>query len=306
MGEKTHLLDGKKIGIFGKGGAGKSTVTTFLAQGLHDRGYDVCIVDADSTNVGLHYALGVDQPPVPLMDYFGDTVFRGGRVTCPVDDPTPLPDAQIRWDDLPEAYWTRASDGIVYLVAGKIGNQGPGAGCDGPVAKVARDLSIQGTAKPVVTLVDFKAGFEDSARGVITGLDWVIVVIDPTGAAIQMAVDMKRMVDQIKAGALPATEHLGSISLVEMAKSFYREAPIKGVLFVLNRVADAEMEQYMRDRLAAHGLEPGGVIYRDDSISSAWLKGLPLESIQAKQGARAIVNILERMQVSAMPVEGGS
>jgi CO dehydrogenase maturation factor len=128
MSEKTHFLEGKKIGIFGKGGAGKSTVTTFLAQGLHDRGYEVCIVDADSTNVGLHRALGVDAPPASLIDYFGDTVFRGGRVSCPVDDPTPLPDAEIGWDELPETYQARTSEGIVYLVAGKIGDQGPGGG----------------------------------------------------------------------------------------------------------------------------------------------------------------------------------
>ena len=300
MGEKTHLLDGKKIGIFGKGGAGKSTVTTFLAQGLHDRGYDVCIVDADSTNVGLHYALGVDQPPVPLMDYFGDTVFRGGRVSCPVDDPTPLSNAEIGWDELPEMYQTRTSEGIVYLAAGKIGDQGPGAGCDGPVAKVARDLSVRGASDPVVTLIDFKAGIEDSARGVITGLDWVIVVIDPTRAAIQMAADMKGMVDQIKAGVLPATQHLESQSLVELAESFYRKAQIKGVLYILNRVTDPEMEQYMRGQLAQSDLEPSGVIHADASISSAWLTGAPLMSASAKPEMQATIETLEHMQLSVM------
>ena len=37
-----HPLAGKKIGLFGKGGAGKSTVTALLAQALLTRGYEVC------------------------------------------------------------------------------------------------------------------------------------------------------------------------------------------------------------------------------------------------------------------------
>jgi CO dehydrogenase nickel-insertion accessory protein CooC1 len=236
------------------------------------------------------------------MDYFGDTVFRGGRVTCPVDDPTPLPDAAMNWDDLPEPYQTRTSEGIVYLIAGKIGDQGPGAGCDGPVAKVARDFSVRSVSNPVVTLVDFKAGFEDSARGVITGLDWVVVVVDPTSAAIQMAADMNHMVNQIKAGVLPATQHLETPNLVALAQSFYHKAQINGVLCILNRVADPEMEQYMRDQLAQSGLEPSGVIHVDAAISSSWMKGAPLVCNSAKQEVQATIENLERMQLSVMQI----
>ena len=75
MAEKTKALNGKRVGVFGKGGAGKSTVVVLLAQALRDRGYEVCVLDADSTNVGLHRALGLDRSPVPLMEYFGGTVF---------------------------------------------------------------------------------------------------------------------------------------------------------------------------------------------------------------------------------------
>ena len=57
-------------------------------------------------------------------------------------------------------------------------------------------MSLSG-AEPV-TLVDFKAGFEDSARGVLTGLDWAVVVVDPTTASLHMAVHLKRMVRKIE------------------------------------------------------------------------------------------------------------
>jgi MinD-like ATPase involved in chromosome partitioning or flagellar assembly len=46
-------LSGLRIGVFGKGGAGKSTVAVLLARALRARGYSVLVLDADSTNVGL-------------------------------------------------------------------------------------------------------------------------------------------------------------------------------------------------------------------------------------------------------------
>jgi CO dehydrogenase maturation factor len=298
MIEKTHTLAGMKIGLFGKGGSGKSTVTALLAKELAEHGYEVYILDADSTNVGLHQVLGLDHPPAPLMDYFGGAVFRGGMVTCPVDDPTPLADAVIRWATLPDRYCARTSRGIRYLVAGKIGDQGPGAGCDGPVAKIARDVTIDGPPDRVVTLVDFKAGFEDSARGAITSLDWAIFVVDPTNAAIQMAVDMQHMVTQIQAGELPATEHLESPEMVEQANALFRNASIQGVLFVLNRVTNQQMEDYLRSKLEEHDLNPLGVIYADPAIAMAWLTGSALTSDQAQREIQMVVDELERAVVS--------
>jgi len=40
-------------------------------------------------------------------------------VTCPVDDPTPLPGAEISLDKLPDKYYTQSQDGIFLLIAGK-------------------------------------------------------------------------------------------------------------------------------------------------------------------------------------------
>jgi Mrp family chromosome partitioning ATPase len=92
----SKVLMGKRIGVLGKGGSGKSTVVVLLANALRGRGYQVCVLDADSTNVGLHRALGLNGPPRSLLDYFGGMVFRGGSVTCPVDDPTPLQGAHLQ------------------------------------------------------------------------------------------------------------------------------------------------------------------------------------------------------------------
>ena len=293
MTEKIKILTGKRIGVFGKGGSGKSTAVVLLAKALGDRGYPACVLDADSTNVGLDRALGLDRSPVSLMNYFGGTVFGGGTVTCPVDDPTPLAGAEISLSGLPDRYYARSQRGLVFLTAGKIGDQGPGAGCDGPISKIARDLRIVAEGNHPVTLVDFKAGFEDSARGVITTLDWAIVIVDPTSASLQMAVNMKDLVDQIKAGVLPATSHLDSPALVAVANRIFQEATIKGVSFVLSKIEDETVEAYLREKLAEKGVRPIGTIHRTPSISLCWLKGLPLDVTETREDLEQIIGELE-------------
>ena len=292
-------FNGKRIGVFGKGGAGKSTLTVLLAQALCARGYSICVLDADSTNFGLAQIFGVSQPLRPLMDYFGGMVFSGGTVTCPVDDPMPLASAEIELETLRTEYYAKTPEGIILFTAGKIGNQGPGAGCDGPVAKIARDLRIYVQGESLVTLIDFKAGFEDTARGALTSLDLAIVVVDPTVASVELAADMKHMVKQIKADVLPATAHLENPELIAWANKIFVDAYIQDVWFVLNRIQSAGEEEYLRQKLIEKGIEPLGVISLVPSISLSWLKGSHINSNEAQAEAHTILDRLgEAMQVA--------
>jgi CO dehydrogenase maturation factor len=295
-GKEKLPLDGKRIGVFGKGGAGKSTVVALLSRALRRRGYPVCVLDADSTNLGLSRMFEISSPPRSLMDYFGGMVFSGGTVTCPVDDPTPLAAAELDLETLDLEYYARSPEGIVLFIAGKIGDQGPGAGCDGPVAKIARDLRICSQDELLLTLVDFKAGFEDTARGALTSLDLAIVVVDPTIASIEMAANMKDMVEQIKADVPPATAHLEDPELIAWAKKLFAEAPIREVWYVLNRVQGVEEEEYLRQKLGEKGIEPIGVISQRPSISLSWLKGTPISSHEALAQVHKVLERLEQQE----------
>ncbi len=52
----------------GKGGVGKSSVTTNLAVALAGRGRDVAVVDADVWGFSIPRMLGIDQPPTVIDD----------------------------------------------------------------------------------------------------------------------------------------------------------------------------------------------------------------------------------------------
>lgn len=295
-------LDGLRIGMFGKGGAGKSTVTVFLATALREAGYAVAVLDADSTNHGLAAALGMDREPDPLLDHFGGMVFSGGLVTCPVDDPTPLPGARVELDRLPARFVARSPEGVRLLVAGKLGSMGPGAGCDGPVAKIARDLRVTGLGPHPVTLVDFKAGFEDAARGSLTSVDWAIVAVDPTTAALHMARHLARMVAEIRRGTPPATRHLETPDLVELADRLFREARVHGVRAVLNRVSTEGTAAYLRSQLEGSGASVAAVFEEDPTVGEQWLRGEPLRSDRLRDAGRALAAELEAVATAAETV----
>ena len=268
------------------------------------RGYEVCLLDADSTNVGMHKAFGFRDAPTPLIEYFGGMVFSGGLVTCPVDDPTPLPRANVFLSQLPSSFFLRTSDHIHLLSGGKLGDLGPGAGCDGPISKIARDLEIRGRADRTLTIVDLKAGIEDSARGVLTKLDWAIVVVDPTTAAVQMAESLREMVRQIRDGVPPATEHLDDPAHVEMATRMFRDAKVKGVLAILNRVPDFEMEFDLSGKVCREALvKVIGALREDPSVGKAWLDGLPVYSPENKARVSGIVDWMEAAEGDASEPE---
>jgi len=286
-------LNGQRIGIFGRGGCGKSTTTVFLAQALREAGYPVAVLDADSTNEGLARALGADRAPDDLLEWFGGTVFSGGPVSCPVDDPLPQAGAHVHLRELPDRFFARTPDDILLFQAGKIGPLGPGAGCDGPMTKIARDFTLETEGEAPVMLLDFKAGIEDASRGVITSLDWVVGVIDPTGPGVRAAVTIRTLLDQMHAGGMPATRHLGSQHLVKITEDAYRAARTQGVVFVLNKVADLDAEFDLCQLLVQSGIQATAAFAEENALRIAWLKGLPLESASARSEAGKIVRALK-------------
>jgi CO dehydrogenase nickel-insertion accessory protein CooC1 len=108
-----------------------------------------------------------------------------------------------------------------------------------------------------------------------------------------MAVNLTDMVNQIKAGELPATKHLESPELVEIANRLFARSKVKGVLVVLNKIKDKETEKYITTKLAERGIKPIGIIHEDPSITMSWLKGTSLNGAKTKEDTDRIIGELE-------------
>jgi CO dehydrogenase nickel-insertion accessory protein CooC1 len=140
--------------------------------------------------------------------------------------------------------------------------------------------------------VDFKAGFEDSARGVLTSIDWAIAVVDPTVASVRLATHLARIVQLMRQGVPPATRHLERTDLVDLAVRQFRDASIKGVVAVLNRVSDPETERLLRSALAPAGPPVIGSLGEDSALQTSWLRGQRLDAADLERTARRIAREL--------------
>ena len=65
-----------KVMISGKGGSGKSTLSALLARALHQRGFNVLLVDADESNLGVQRLVGINSPESLMNRLGGKKAFK--------------------------------------------------------------------------------------------------------------------------------------------------------------------------------------------------------------------------------------
>jgi len=181
-------LSGLRILVCGKGGSGKSSIITLMANVLQEKDYKILLLDGDASNPGglARLALGLKNGPKPLIEFFGGRE----RVECPVDDPSPLtrnndywpiPEKHIDLAEIPPDFYVQ-KENITLLQVGKI--QKAYEGCDGPMSKVTRDFIVDGD---YVTLIDVEAGIEHFGRGIEQNVDVVLIIVDPNFESFTIA-----------------------------------------------------------------------------------------------------------------------
>jgi CO dehydrogenase maturation factor len=159
-----------KIAVCGKGGTGKSTVVALLASGFKEKGMGVIIIDSDESNSGLHWMLGLDRRPSPLMDFVGGKKEVQGKMIAMFSRGQSEPEMSIllqdviRMEDIPEDYMVQV-DGKRLITIGKIEQSLEGCAC--PMGAVSREfLKKLRLCTNEIAIVDMEAGIEHFGRGV--------------------------------------------------------------------------------------------------------------------------------------------
>jgi len=260
-------LSGSRILVCGKGGSGKSSIVTLMANVFQEKDYKILLLDGDASNPGglARLALGLKNGPKPLIEFFGGR----DKVECPVDDPAPLtrnndywpiPERHIDLAEIPPDFYVQ-KENITLLQVGKI--QRAYEGCDGPMSKVTRDFIVDGD---YVTLIDVEAGIEHFGRGIEQNVDVVLITVDPT---------------------------FESFAIAERVAKLCRLMEIDRVWTILNAVPSGEIESVMIRELQKREVEILGFVRHDPKIVKAGLEGTAISRCKATE---ELIEIIEKLE----------
>ena len=178
-----------KLAITGKGGVGKTTLSSTLARLYADEGRTVLAADVDpDANLGL--ALGLSQEEV-------DSIVPISKMRTLVEERTGATDANRFYKlnpyvaDIPEKY-AKDVNGVKLLVMGTVDVGGSGCVCPEHVM-LKSILSALTYRKNDVVIMDMEAGLEHLGRGTAANMDQFIVVIEPGARSVQTYRNVKRL-----------------------------------------------------------------------------------------------------------------
>lgn len=184
-----------KIAISGKGGVGKTTLSSLLAQAYADAGLQVLAVDADPSPClasALAFApeLRAQLKPIVEMDELIEE--RTGAKPGTVGGFFTL---NPRVDDIPERF-SVTQRGVRLLEMGAV-NMG-GSGCICPESAMLKTLFTHLLfRKDEVLILDMYAGVEHLGRATVDFVDAMLIVVEPTRRSLGTAAQIKKLAQDI-------------------------------------------------------------------------------------------------------------
>ncbi len=182
-----------KIAIGGKGGVGKTTITSLIARTIaaSDKDTKVIAIDADPV-ANLAAGLGIDesQPITPVSELSDLIAERTGAKPGTMGGFFTL---NPKVDDIPDRF-SIEKDGVRLLVMGTV--QKGGSGCICPESTILKALMNHLVlARNEVVVMDMEAGIEHLGRATSGSVDALIVVVNP-GKRSRVAADKIRKLGQ--------------------------------------------------------------------------------------------------------------
>lgn len=174
-----------KLAITGKGGVGKTTTSSLLAQLYASEGNKVIAIDANP-DANLATALGISAEEVkhitPIAELKGLIEERTGAKSGSMGAFFKM---NPKVDDIPDRF-SISKDGIKLLVMGTVKKGGSGCLCpEGALLKSL--LSHLVLNRSEVVIMDMDAGVENLGRGTAKAVDAFLIVVEPGQRSFQTA-----------------------------------------------------------------------------------------------------------------------
>jgi CO dehydrogenase maturation factor len=259
-----------KIAVTGKGGVGKTTLTSLLAYSCVNLGYNVLAIDADpSPCLGASLGFPAEKlsrlTPIAKMD---ELIYeRTGAEPGTTGGYFKL---NPRVDDIPDRF-SAVHRGIRLLELGAV--ELGGAGCICPESAMLRSLITHILLRrDEMVLLDMYAGVEHLGRATADAVDAMLIVVEPTARSLATASQIMKLATDIKLSRL---------------------------FIVGSKVGNEDDRRFITDN--APGLEVLGFIPEDPRVREADRRGETLHDIapDLASAARAIVLSLREQIATA-------
>lgn len=251
------------IAVCGKGGTGKTAITAMMTRVLLGSGSGsrprILLIDADPASC-LPGAVGV-APRRTVGEVRAEVIkaARSARDQGKKDQLARTLDYMVL-DALVE------SDGFSLLAMGHQQEKG----CFCPVNRLLRSAIETLSQSFDVTIIDGEAGIEQVNRQVMTSVDTMLLIADPTARGINIACSIGRMVLKDKSVTGPE------------------------VGLIVNKVN--ENEAAARELAGASGLEVLGFIPENKTVSRFDLEGKPLLQLpESNPSVAAVAGVVRRL-----------
>jgi CO dehydrogenase maturation factor len=253
-----------KIAITGKGGVGKTTLTSLLAYAYAEKGFQVLAIDADPAPC-LADALAFPQElldeltPIARMD---DLIYE--RTGAQPGTTGGFFKINPRVDDIPDRF-SAVHRGIRLLEMGAV--ELGGSGCICPESAILRALTTYILLqRNEVILLDMYAGVEHLGRATASAVDAMLIVVEPTKRSMGTAAQIKSLAEDIR---------------------------LKNLYIVGSKVQGEEDEKFIEDN--SPGLPVIGYLPYDPHVRQADREGTALYDLSPElaKATQAIVQALE-------------
>ena len=224
--------------------------------------------------------MAIDADPSPNLALTLGIPFEEANEILPISENTELLESKTRTnypgvfklhftvDDIIEENGIKSPYGVNLLVMGTVKSAGSGCAC-GANAVVKELLRYLIVDRDEIVVVDLEAGVEHMGRGTASQVDIMLIIADSSRKSLEIA---------------------NKLSI------FAKQAGIKNVFIVGNRVRDPEEKELINDFTEKNGLQLMALIPYDDIVVKADRVGEPpIKYADTSESVKAIQMIGEKL-----------